>query len=68
MLLLAFLVVAIRAQDETSAIRVYGQGSSGTSFTTNAAGTSATSLRSPFGVAIGNGGIFVADAGEKRLS
>ena len=64
MLLLAFLVVVIRAQDATSAIRVYGQGSSGTSFDTNGAGTSPTSLRAPYGIALGNGGVFVADSGE----
>ncbi|MEI7557168.1 NHL repeat-containing protein, partial [Candidatus Chlorohelix sp.] len=51
-----------------TATRVYGQGAAGNDFTTNASGTSATSLSTPNGVAVAlDGGIYVADRSNGRV-
>jgi hypothetical protein len=51
-----------------TADRVYGQGATGTSFTTAASGTSATAMNAPFGVAVdGSGGLYVADDLNNRV-
>jgi sugar lactone lactonase YvrE len=52
----------------TSATRVYGQGSSGTNFTTNASGVSATAMNGPSGVALdSSGNLYVADYYNNRV-
>jgi sugar lactone lactonase YvrE len=52
----------------TTATTVYGQGPSGTSFTTNAYGAGATSMYEPWGVAVdGSGGLYVAEYWNNRV-
>jgi sugar lactone lactonase YvrE len=52
----------------TTATRVYGQAGSFTSNTANNGGVSATSLSSPYGVAIdANGNIYIVDTGNNRI-
>jgi hypothetical protein len=51
-----------------SAAWVYGQGTSGGSFSTDAAATSQTGLRGPLDVAVdSSGNVFVADTGNNRV-
>ena len=52
----------------TTATRVYGQGSSGTSFSTSASGVSATALNNPTGVAVdASGNVYIADYNNNRV-
>ncbi len=48
----------------TTATRVYGQGGS---FSSSAAGTTATSLNGPNGIAMGAGGVFISEGSNNRV-
>jgi sugar lactone lactonase YvrE len=59
---------ASTSQANAAASVVYGQGASGTSFTTNSSGASTTSMNLPTGAAVdGSGGLYVADAYNNRV-
>lgn len=51
----------------TTAMRVYGQGASGTNFTSNGSATSETSLNGPTGVAFDASGVYIADCNNNRV-
>lgn len=51
----------------TTATRVYGQGASGTNFTSNGSSTSATGLNGPTGVALDASGVYIADHNNNRV-
>ena len=61
-------VTATPGSGDTRADLVFGQGATGTSFTTNGAGTSATTLSEPYSVAFDSSNdVYVADHNNSRV-